>query len=388
MVIVTSSVLFHGPEWTDILARDQLKRRDCAQRPQTCRRFACRVFAGWPVDRVVRPACLRSRSHSISGSPMSRRCDGVLGSADLTDPPSGRARPRAGRGAQTSCQGVRVPESQVRNGLPAGGNRIRTFGPPWRHQSPTQPGFAFGRQLGRLHGACALDRWAGMPPRDDFVEVFLEADCFLDFHQGALVHFRSWPGASPTRAPRGGGSGTGLALRAWRAFRFRRTAASRISRAPRLRPYDSLTSSRGRAPQLSRSIRMHRSARCEPRRCAAVSLFSYRRPDCAAASRSSIRAVFRRTRSKMPQACHEATGGQRRWLSLTYQGSRPSSAALLRSHAMGGAAARAKATATWNSPSCASSVTRRCLSPRPCTICWWSPPCPATPLISRSVYSR
>src|SRR6202030_982737 len=52
--------------------------------------------------------------------------------------------------------------------------------------------------------------------------------------QGALVHFRSWPGASPTRAPRGGGSGTGLALRAWRAFRFRRTAASRISRARRV----------------------------------------------------------------------------------------------------------------------------------------------------------
>jgi hypothetical protein len=98
MVIVTRSVRVHGLEWTDILARDQLRRRDCAQRPQICRRFACRVFAGWPVDRVIRPACLRSRSHSISGSPMSRRCDGVLGSADLTDPPSGRARPRAGRG--------------------------------------------------------------------------------------------------------------------------------------------------------------------------------------------------------------------------------------------------------------------------------------------------
>src|ERR1700719_2280896 len=26
--------------------------------------------------------------------------------------------------------------------------------------APTQPGFAFGRRLGRLHGACALDRWA------------------------------------------------------------------------------------------------------------------------------------------------------------------------------------------------------------------------------------
>ena len=26
--------------------------------------------------------------------------------------------------------------------------------------APTQPGFAFGRRLDRLHGACALDRWA------------------------------------------------------------------------------------------------------------------------------------------------------------------------------------------------------------------------------------
>jgi 5-formyltetrahydrofolate cyclo-ligase len=51
----------------------------------------------------------------------------------------------------------------------------------------------------------------------------------------------------------------------------------------------------------------------------------------------------------------------------------------------GGAVARAKATATWNSPFCASSVTRRCLSPRPYTICRSSPPCPATRPISRSV---
>jgi len=50
------------------------------------------------------------------------------------EPPSGRARPRAGRGAQTSCQGVRVPESQVRNGLPAGGRWIRTIGPPVNDQ--------------------------------------------------------------------------------------------------------------------------------------------------------------------------------------------------------------------------------------------------------------
>src|SRR5436190_15043528 len=49
---------------------------------------------------------------------------------------------------------------------------------------------------------------------------------------------RSWPGISQKRAPHGSGSGTGLGLRAWRAFRFRRTAASRISRAPRWRPHD------------------------------------------------------------------------------------------------------------------------------------------------------
>ena len=37
--------------------------------------------------------------------------------------------------------------------------------------------------------------------------------------------------------------------------------------------------------------------RCEPRRCVAASPFSYRRPDCAAVSKSSIRVVFRTTRS-------------------------------------------------------------------------------------------
>src|SRR5215469_18928501 len=84
---------------------------------------------------------------------------------------------------------------------------------------------------------------------------FHEADCVLDYHQEVLLHFWSWLGTSPTRAPRGSGSGTDLALRAWRVFRSRRTAASRISRGPRWRPRDSLTSSRGRAPQLSRSIR-------------------------------------------------------------------------------------------------------------------------------------
>jgi hypothetical protein len=69
--------------------------------------------------------------------------------------------------------------------------------------------------------------------------------------------------------------------------------------------------SRGRAPQPSRSIRIHRNARCEPRRCTAASPISYQRPDCAAASRSSIRAVFRPTRSKRPQACRTATAAWR-----------------------------------------------------------------------------
>jgi len=50
----------------------------------------------------------------------------------------------------------------------------------------------------------------------------------------------------------------------------------------------------------------------EPRRCAAASPFSYRHPDCVVALRSSIRAVFRPTRSKRPQVCRTATAGQRR----------------------------------------------------------------------------
>jgi hypothetical protein len=48
-----------------------------------------------------------------------------------------------------------------------------------------------------------------------------------------------------------------------------------------------------------------------------ASPFSYRRPDCAAASKSSIRAGFRPTRSKKPQACRAATTGRRRWHSRT-----------------------------------------------------------------------
>ena len=58
----------------------------------------------------------------------------------------------------------------------------------------------------------------------------------LDCHQDALLHVLPWPRTSPTRAPRGSGFGTGSPLRAWRAFRFRRTVASRISRVPSWRP--------------------------------------------------------------------------------------------------------------------------------------------------------
>jgi len=81
---------------------------------------------------------------------------------------------------------------------------------------------------------------------------------------------------NPPDIAAGSGFGAGLPLRAWRAFRFRRTAASRISRVPSCRPHDSLRSSCGRAPQRSRSIRTYRNARCEPRRCAAASCVSCR----------------------------------------------------------------------------------------------------------------
>ena len=148
--------------------------------------------------------------------------------------------------------------------------------------------------------------------RGSLPKFFIKQIASLTVTRTRCSTFRSWPGTSLTRAPRGSGSGTGLSLRAWRVFRFRRTAVSRISRVPRWRPHGSLTSSRGRAPQPSRSIRIHRNARCEPRRCAVASPSSYRRPDCAAASRSSIRAVFRPTGSKRPQACRAATAGQRR----------------------------------------------------------------------------
>jgi len=37
----------------------------------------------------------------------------------------------------------------------------------------------------------------------DLPEVFHEAGSVLDCHQDALLHFRSWPGLSPRRAPHG-----------------------------------------------------------------------------------------------------------------------------------------------------------------------------------------
>ena len=52
------------------------------------------------------------------------------------------------------------------------------------------------------------------------------------------------------------------------------TSMGRLTWVPSWQPHDSLRSSRGRAPQRSRSIRIHRNARCEPRRCAAASCVS------------------------------------------------------------------------------------------------------------------
>ena len=55
---------------------------------------------------------------------------------------------------------------------------------------------------------------------------------------------------------------------------FRRTAVSRISRVPRWRSSGSLTSSRGRALQPSRSTRIHRNARCEAEAlCRGITVF-------------------------------------------------------------------------------------------------------------------
>jgi hypothetical protein len=168
----------------------------------------------------------------------------------------------------------------------------------------------------------------------------------LTVTRGALVHFGSWPAPSTTGAPRGSGSGTGLALRAWRAFPFHRTAASRISRARRWRPHGSLTSSRGRAPQPSRSIRIHRNARCEPKRCdRGITVF---------VPTPRLRGGFKKLDPCRipPDKIEEATSLSRgnRWseevASRKCRSSTPSSAAPSRSHVMGGAVARAKATAT------------------------------------------
>jgi len=52
-------------------------------------------------------------------------------------------------------------------------------------------------------------------------------------------------------------------------------------------------------------------------------------------------------------SCHAASAGRRMWRSRTCRGPMRSSAGLSRSRAMGGVVARARATATWNSPSCA-----------------------------------
>src|SRR4029077_17389498 len=91
-------------------------------------------------------------------------------------------------------------ENQVRTGLTAGGNRIRTIGPPWTHRS-LQLSLDCVRAAARpTHRACDLDRRVRSLRLHDFLEVLHEADCILDWHQGALVHFRSWPAASTTGA--------------------------------------------------------------------------------------------------------------------------------------------------------------------------------------------
>ena len=91
--------------------------------------------------------------------------------------------------------------------------------------------------------------------------------------------------AEPDEAVRTGRNIRRIALAAEGVARFPFPPHGRIpiSRVPSWQPHDSLRSSRGRAPQRSRSIRIHRNARCEPRRCAAASCVSVscrqRRPE-------------------------------------------------------------------------------------------------------------
>jgi hypothetical protein len=91
-------------------------------------------------------------------------------------------------------QDRRTPRGTARavsTGLPAGGNRIRTFGPPWTPRSPFSAWIAFERRLGLRIELAPLDRRVGRLRRENLVEVLHEADCVLDCHQGALIHFRS-----------------------------------------------------------------------------------------------------------------------------------------------------------------------------------------------------
>ena len=92
-----------------------------------------------------------------------------------------------------------------------------------------------------------------------------------------------------------------------------------------------------------------------------------------------------------PDKIQEAAGLSRgdRWSEEVALADMPALDAIVcgwsRSREMGAAVARAKAIATWSSPSCASSVMGQCLLPQPCMICRSSIPCPATPPISPSV---
>ena len=59
------------------------------------------------------------------------------------------------------------------------------------HRSPFSAWIAFERRLGLRIELAPLDRRVGRLRRENLVEVLHEADCVLDCHQGALVHFRS-----------------------------------------------------------------------------------------------------------------------------------------------------------------------------------------------------
>jgi hypothetical protein len=116
---------------------------------------------------------------------------------------------------------------------------------------------------------------------------------------------------SSNPASSSGESRANLTSRSGRVFRFRRTAGSRISRVPRSRPHDSLTSSHGRAPQPSRSIRIHPQ---HPLRAEALRLgitvwsgFSLARNFCAMTSCSRLLGTCQVTPGPISQSRYPTT---------------------------------------------------------------------------------